>query len=66
MLKEKFEIILSSFNHRKTLAKLRKNYKKRALNVIFLVTENQKWAYQTLYEEFEKNKNYSPKVIIVP
>lgn len=66
MLKEKFEIILSSFNHRKTLAKLRKNYKKRALNVIFLVTKNQKWAYQTLYEEFEKNKNYSPKVIIVP
>ena len=53
MFKEKFEIILSSFNHRKTLAKLRKNYKKRALNVIFLVTENQIWAYQTLYEEFE-------------
>ena len=50
----------------------RNNYKKvlkrishkKILRVIFLVTENSKWGYQSLYEEMEKSDRFSPLIVV--
>ncbi len=34
------------------------------IKVVFLVRENQKWTYQSLYEEFEKNEKFEPLVLV--
>lgn len=48
------------------------NVKRRILNsstplkVLFLVSENSKWQYQSLYEELEKNSRFSPLILVSP
>ncbi len=54
------------------LYKCQKNYKnklkelknKKPIRVIFLVRENQKWQYQTLYQLLEEDKNFEPLVLV--
>lgn len=50
-------------NNYKKIVKRIKNKNKKII-VVFYVTENQKWAYQSLYEEFEKNTNFTPLIVI--
>ena len=37
---------------------------KRKIRVLFYVSENQKWAYQSLYEELEKDARFEPLVVV--
>jgi len=46
------------------LQKLRNEIKTRPLRVIFLIRENQKWTYHSLYEEFEKSEHFEPIVLV--
>ncbi len=46
----------------KRIQKKRNNGKK--IKVVFIVSENQKWGYQTLYELFEKSDVFEPLVLI--
>ena len=41
-----------------------KNRSNRPIKVCFLIRENQKWSYQSLYEAFEKNDNFEPVVLV--
>lgn len=63
---EKFRIKKCQKNYLKVLKRLQKEAKTRNLNVIFLVTENQKWGYQSLYEEFEKTKEFTTVIVVFP
>ncbi len=63
---EKFRIKRCQKNYLKVLKRLQKDAGTSNLNVIFLVTENQKWGYQSLYEEFENTKGYTPLVVVFP
>ena len=38
---------------------------KETINVVFLVWENCKWSYDSLYKLFAENKKYHPMVVIV-
>ena len=51
-------------NYNALIAKFKDEMKKRPLKVIFLVRENQKWAYTSLYRELEKNENFTPLVVV--
>ena len=53
-------------NYKKNLKRLKKDAKFRAIRVIFLVTEIQKWGYQSLYEEFEKSSCFKPLILVFP
>lgn len=55
------------------IEQVRKNYKTvierlkaqtGKYKVIFLIRENQKWSYQSLYEELEKNDKFEPLVLV--
>jgi hypothetical protein len=37
---------------------------KKSIKVVFLIRENQKWTYQSLYEEFEKSEKFEPLVLV--
>jgi len=50
-------------NYQNQLIRLRKEAKHRQLNVIFLVSEKQKWGYQQLYEAMLKDKNFNPIIV---
>lgn len=56
------EIIRS--NYKLLLTKLQNDIQTRKLKVVFLNSENSKWGYQTLYEEFSKNPHFDPQVLI--
>ena len=51
-------------NYKKVLIKLQKDIKKRPLKVIFLVAENSKWGYQSLYDLFNKSEYFNPTIIL--
>lgn len=53
-------------NHHKNYNNILKKIKKQKdpIKVIFLVSENQKWQYQDLYDCFEKDKRFQPLVLI--
>ena len=51
-------------NYKNILQKLRNEIKTRPLKVIFLVRENQKWTYKSLYEQFEKSEHFEPLVLV--
>ena len=48
----------------KLLAKMREKYRKQKLKVVFLSSENSKWAYQALYEELDKNPKFDVQVLV--
>lgn len=53
----------SQKNYCKILNKLKQEVKTRPLRVIFLVTEKQKWGYQSLYENFLADKHFEPIIV---
>ena len=50
------------FNYIKKLKSLRNSNK--VIKVLFYVSENSKWTYQSLYEEFEKDEKFEPLVVV--
>lgn len=46
------------------LSRLQKDFKKRKLKVVFLNSDTSKWAYQYIYEEFAKHKNFEIQILI--
>ena len=50
-------------NYEDVIKKLRKEVNKRPLRVIFLVTEKQKWGYQSLYEKLKEDNSFEPIVV---
>ncbi len=58
-----FEIAKKIVNHnyQKVLKRLKA---KEKINVVFLVSENQKWAYQSVFEELCKNNKINVKILI--
>ncbi len=53
-------------NYKIITKQLKKDAKFRTIRVIFLVTEIQKWGYQSLYEEFEKSSYFEPLILVFP
>ena len=51
-------------SYKKKLAELSEKIKTDKIRIAFLVRENQKWAYQSLYEIFEKDDRFEPVVLI--
>ena len=47
-----------------TIQRLRNEFGKRKLKVVFLNSENPKWAYQELYEAFDKNPNFDVQILV--
>lgn len=63
-LKEFFRVQFCHAKYKILLKKLRKEIKKRKLRVLFYVTENQKWGYQSLYELFEQSNIFEPIIVV--
>ncbi len=51
-------------NYKKILPQIALRSKNKPLNVLFLVRENSKWSYQSLYELFLKDDNFNPVVAV--
>lgn len=49
-------------NYSKVLTRIKR--KKSAINVLFLVLENEKWGYQSLYELLDKDEHFNPIVLV--
>ena len=49
-------------NYKKILTRVQN--KKGKIRVLFLVRENQKWSYQSLYELLEKDEKFEPLVVV--
>lgn len=62
--------IMSNFlyaneNYKIVLKKIKNKFQqKQKIRVAFLVNENQKWSYQSLYEEFDKSEYFEPLVLV--
>lgn len=50
------------YNYKQNLRRLRNNSDK--IRVIFLVTENAKWGYQSLYEQMDKDSYFEPIILV--
>lgn len=51
--------------YEKILKRLNKKYvKKEPIRVDFIVSENSKWGYQSLYDLFEQSKIFEPRILI--
>ncbi len=48
----------------KLIKHLQDEFSKRKLKVVFLNSENPKWVYRFLYDEFKKNQNFQVQVLI--
>ena len=51
-------------NYSKVLRRLQKQYKKKKIKVIFLIRENQKWTYHSLYKLFEASPYFEPLILL--
>ncbi len=51
-------------NYQKLLPILKEEFKHRKIRVLFLVRENQKWKYQSVYEELLKSGQFEPFVLV--
>ena len=69
----KYKNYLTSLDLKQNLIKVKNNYKRvieklknktEKIKVIFLIRENQKWTYQSVYEEFEKSNKFEPLVLV--
>lgn len=69
----KYKNYLTSLDLKQNLIKVKNNYKcvieklknkTEKIKVIFLIRENQKWTYQSVYEEFEKSDKFEPLVLV--
>ena len=64
-----FKPLIDSFNYFKCNQNYRKklkelSFKKDKIRVCFLVRENQKWSYQSLYELLAKSEEFEPIVLV--
>lgn len=48
----------------KIIKKIQKDFQTRKLKVVFLSSENPKWVYQSLYEEFSQNPHFEVQILI--
>ena len=62
-LKTAVHKIIVNLRYRIKIAKLRKSVKTRKIRVLFYVTENQKWCYQSLYDLLAKSEIFEPFVV---
>lgn len=53
-------------NYSQKLKELSSKYSKVPIRVLFLVRENSKWAYQSLYEELASKQEFEPIVVVTP
>lgn len=53
-------------NYTRIEKEVRQKAKKQKLKVAFLISETEKWQYQTLYEGMEKSTNFEPFIVVVP
>ncbi len=51
-------------NKKRVIKKLKKDIKKRRLNVVFYVYDHTKWKCQSLYELMEKSKDFKPCIFV--
>lgn len=58
--KLKYKIV--NTNKREIISRIISSNKK--VRVLFYVSENQKWGYQSLYEELDKNPQFEPIVVV--
>ena len=56
------EVLESRKYYQKTLKKIRN--KKGKIKVGFIVSENCKWTYQSLYDLFQKSEKFEPIILI--
>ena len=65
---EQIKFIVRDFiankNYKKIFKKIKENSKNRKINVLFLVRENSKWTYESLYHEMEKSRLFSPIIAV--
>ena len=58
------EVLRVHGRHAKVLARLREKYGKQNIKIVFMTSENSKWVYQSLYEEFAKNPKFDVQVLV--
>lgn len=58
-----FDYYKCNKNYSKKINELHLN-KRRPIKICFLIRENQKWSYQSLYEAFEKSDEFEPLVLV--
>lgn len=56
--------LICRFNYFKKILQLKNIYSKRKIRVLFYVTENSKWRYQSLYEELARDEHFEPFVCV--
>ena len=56
------DLIITQENYKNVLARLKN--KKDKIRVIFLIRENQKWTYQSVYEKFDKSEKFEPLILV--
>lgn len=56
------DLIITQENYKNVLARLKN--KKDKIRVIFLIRENQKWTYQSVYEKFDKSQKFEPLILV--
>ena len=60
----KIKYFFTQLNYKKVLKQLQKEVKHRKIRVLFYVCENQKWAFQNLYELLEKDSIFEPFIVV--
>lgn len=63
-IQNQIRYFFTQLNYKKVLKKLKQEVKQRKIRVLFYVCENQKWAFQTLYELLEKDSIFEPFVVV--
>ena len=48
----------------KIIKKLQNDFQTRKLKVVFLSSENSKWVYQSIYEEFSQNPHFEVQILV--
>lgn len=51
-------------NYEKIIGRIRSNASKQKIKVVFLVSENQKWNCQSVYDEMAKSSDFAPIILI--
>lgn len=51
-------------NYNKKIKQIKNYPTEKRIRVLFYVTENSKWGYQSLYDELEKDDNFEPLVVV--
>ena len=63
-MKNYIKSALVSFRYSRKLAKIKNGRKNRKVKILFYVTENSKWGYQSLYEILAKDERFEVLVVV--